>query len=202
LISSQIGLPLQTEPSPYDTWKMIHRSLYSKVTFLFKASAAKSSFNVFTNWPSVANRTIARLAFLRAIREVGAGWTPHLINFIAVHAHFKVLAIVWVFEDIDALGAATVSWCHRFRSLALTLGIGIGTPTNWPFSTCHSIIEVALNQVRVIKSIFNRSRAIVFVRSVSAFAIYVVVTIVEVGEVSPRAGAPSFGHRGAGVAGV
>jgi len=139
---------------------------------------------------------------LRAIREVGAGRTPHLINFVAVHAHFKVLAVVWVFEDIDALGAATVSWRHRFCSLTLTLGIGIGTPTNWPFSTCHSIIEVALNLFRVVEPIFNRSGAIVFVRGVGAFAIYVVVTIVEVGEVSPRAGAPSFGHRGAGVAGV
>jgi len=139
---------------------------------------------------------------LRAIREVGAGRTPHLINFIAVHAHFKVLAIVWVLKDVDALGAATVSWCHRFRSLALTLGIGIGAPTNRSFSTCHSIIKVALNSFRVVKAIFNSSGAIIFVGGVRALAVYVVITVIEVWEVSPRAGAPSLGHRGAGVTGL
>jgi len=149
---------------------------------------------VSANWPTVANRTVPRLTLLGAIREVGALVAPLFIHLCAIHAHLEVLAIVRVFKDVDALGAATVSWCHRFRSLALTLSI-VWTPTNWSFPTGHSVIEVALNQFGVVKPIINSLGAIVFDRGVSAFAVNVVVTVIEVGEVAPRAGAPSIGRR-------
>jgi len=138
---------------------------------------------------------------LSAIREVGALVAPHLVHYSAVHAHLEVLAIVWVFKDVDTLGAATISWFHRFRSLALTLGV-VWTPTNWPFSTRHSVIVVALNQVRVVKPIRNSIFAIVFIRIFGAFAVYVLVTVILVREVSPRTGAPPICRRFTGVAGV
>ena len=42
----------------------------------------------------------------------------------------------------------------------------------------------------VVKPIINSLGTIVFDRRVSSFAVYVVVTVIEVGEVAPRAGAP------------
>merc|ERR1711931_297560 len=165
------------------------------------ASAVLSSLDVFANWPSVANRTIPRLTLLSAIREVGALVAPHLVHNSAVHAHLEVLAIVWVFKDVDTLSAATISWFHRLRSLALTLGM-VWTPTNWPFSTRHSVIVVALNQIRVVKPIRNSIFAIVCIGSFSAFAVYVLVTVILVREESPRAGTPPICRRFAGVAGV